>query len=494
MTALEKKLLAENEELRKQLASALLIIDRLEEDNALFREENKNLKLRVVALEEKLGTDSSNSSMPPSSDLPGKKKKKRKKKGKRKRGGQPGHKGKTRELVPKEEVSEFVACPPEEQCDCGGHVQVNEEEPERHQVLDLPKIKALVTEFLIYSGVCAKCGKTHRGRLPDGTPAGMLGARAMAAIAVLSGKYHLSKRSIEELLEDLLGLDVSLGTICATEGRVSEVLEAPVEEAKEFVQEQAVVHADETSHKECGKKAWMWAAVTSYVSVFIIRFTRGQAAAKELLGETFGGFLISDRWGAYNWVSTLQRQLCWAHLIRDFTKISERKGRSKEIGNSLLEYVKKMFHLWHLYVDGQMSRPSLQLRMAPIRKEIESLLEEGETCGYAKTERTCKRILKIREALWTFIDVPNVEPTNNAAEQAIRPYVLWRKASFGTQSKRGTLFVERMMTVSSSCKQQGRNVLDFVTEAVVSHLFRQNPPSLIPAHLSSKIVRLHQTG
>lgn len=490
MTRREAELMAENEELRKQLAQALMIIDVLD----VLKEENEALKKRVAELEEKLGTDSSNSSKPPSSDPPSKQKKKRKKKGKRKQGGQPGHEGKTRELLPKEQVDEFVSCPPEQRCDCGGHVAVDEKDAERHQVLELPKIKALVTEFLIYSGVCKKCGKVHRGKLPDGTPTGLLAPRAMAAIAVLSGKYRLSKRSIEELLQDLLGLDVSLGTISATEGRVTDILESPVEEAKEFVQQQDIVHADETSHKEGKKKAWMWVAVTAYVSVFIIRFTRGKEAAKELLGESFGGFLVSDRWGAYNWINTLQRQLCWAHLIRDFTKIKERGSRSEEIGNSLLKYAQEMFHLWHRYVDGRMSRPALQLRMARIRKGIEELLEEGLTCGHAKTERTCKRILNLREALWTFVDVPNVEPTNNIAERTIRAYVLWRKASFGTQSERGTLFVERIMTVSASCKQQGRNVLDFVTEAVQSHLLGKPLPSLIPAHLNVDSHLLNQTG
>lgn len=480
MTRREAELMAENEELRKQLAQALLIIEKLEK--------------RVAELEEKLGMNSSNSSKPPSSDPPSKKNKKRKKKGKRKRGGQFGHKGKTREMLPKEQVDEFVSCNPEEHCECGGNVKLSDADPERHQVLELPKIKALVTEFLIYTGVCAKCGKVHRGKLPDGTPRGMLGPRAMAAIGVLSGKYRLSKRSIEELLRDLLGLSVSLGTISATEGRVSDAVEAPVEEAKEFVKVQGVVHADETSHKECGKKAWMWTAVTAYVSVFIIRFTRGAEAAKELLGESFGGFLVSDRWSAYNWVETLQRQFCWAHLIRDFTKIKERGGSSFEIGNSLLEYAQEMFHLWHCYVDGRMSRPALQLRMAPIRREIESLLEEGESCDHSKTARTCKRILKRKEALWTFIDVPGLEPTNNAAERAIRPYVLWRKSSFGTQSARGSLFVERMMTVSASCNQQGRNVLDFVTEAVQSHFLGRKSPSLIPSHLNSDLILANQTG
>jgi transposase len=462
------------------LEDAYKIIVALWNEVIRLREENAALQSKVAELEEKLNTNSSNSSMPPSSDSPSTEKKDKKKKGKRKRGGQPGHEGKTQELVPKEDVDKFVDCTPDEHCECGGHVLLDKENPERHQKLELPEVAVLVWEYLIYSGVCLTCGKSHRGKLPDGVPSGMLGPRAMATVSALSGKYHLSKRNIEEILSDLFGMNICLGTVSNTEARVSEVLSAPVEEAKGFVKEQGVVHADETGHKMAGKKAWMWVAVTQYVSVFLIRCSRGQQVAMELLGEAFGGFLVSDRWGAYNWIRTLQRQLCWAHLIRDFTKISEREGSSEEIGNKLLKYAQKMFHLWHLFVDGKLSRPELQLKMAPIRRAVESLLAEGMSCGHANTERTCKKILHLKEALWTFVDVPDVEPTNNLAERTIRPYVLWRKASFGTQSERGNLFVERMMTVSATCKQQGRNVIDYVTEAIRAHLRGDTVPSLLP--------------
>ena len=473
MTSREAELLVRVEELEKQLAQALFINDRLEKENAA-------LKKKVSELEEKLRTSSSNSSMPPSSDLPDKKKKKHRKKGKRKRGGQPGHEGKTRTLVPQEEVDEIVDCPPEEQCECGGAVQVDRANPERHQLFELPEVKPTIWEFLIYGGVCERCGKAHRGKLPEGVPPGMLGPRAMAAVAVLSGKYHLSKRGMEELLSDLFGMELSLGTISNTEARVSEALETPVEEAKAYVQGEGVVHADETGHKVAGKRAWMWVAVTAWVSVFLIRFSRGQQVAKELLGEAFGGFVVSDRWNGYNWLSAAQRQLCFAHLTRDFTKIAERSGKSKEIGDKLLAYVQKLFHLWHLFKEGRLSRSAFQLKMAPIRREVESLLEEATVCGNAKTERMCKRILKLKDALWTFVDVPGVEPTNNMAERTIRPYVLWRKSSFGAQSERGNLFVERMMTVSATCRQQNRNVLDYVTDAVRAHLCGNEAPSLLP--------------
>jgi transposase len=291
---------------------------------------------------------------------------------------------------------------------------------------------------------------------------------------------------VEEILQDLLGIQLSLGTVSKTEERASAALEQPVEEAKSYVREQPIVHADETGHKVAGKKAWVWTAVTRLVSVFLLCGTRGAEAAKELLGADFGGILVSDRWDAYGWVDAARRQLCWAHLIRDFRKIAERKGRSRKIADAILEYVKEMFALWHRHREGKLSRAGLQRKMKPIRAKVELLLGQGTVCGHAKTQRTCRRILKLKQALWTFIDVPGVEPTNNIAERTIRPYVLWRKASFGTQSDRGNLFVERMLSVSATCRQQNRNVLQYVTAAIRAHLRGEPIPSLLP-HAASGI-------
>ena len=442
-------------------------------------------------MEERLRTNSSNSSKPPSSDPPSHKppKSKQRKKSRRRPGGQPGHKGTTRALLPPEEVDEFISCEPASRCDCGGRILCDHEDPLRVQNVELLQIHTMVREFLLHSGRCQRCGQVHIAELPPGTPPGILGPRAMAVVAVLTGKYHLSKRQAAELLKDLLGLEVSVGTISNTEGRVSAALERPVEEAKTYVQQQAVVHADETGHKVAGKKAWVWTAVTELVAVFLIRTTRGAVAAKELLGETFKGILVSDRWSGYGWVPVKRRQLCWAHLIRDFKKIAERGGSSQEVGNAILEYVHKMFRLWRRYRQGQCSRKQLQRKMMPIRRSIEGLLEEGQVCGHPKTQRTCSRILKKKVALWTFIRVPGVEPTNNLAERMVRPYVLWRKSSFGTQSTRGNTFVERILTVSATCRLQKRNVLEYVTAAVEAHLEERAAPSLLPQRESLALAR-----
>ena len=359
-------------------------------------------------------------------------------------------------------------------------------EPERRQVLDIPPIKPVVTEYRLFAGICEACGRRHRGALPAGVPCGMLGPRPMAMVSLLSGKYHLSKRNIVEILEDLLGAELCLGTVSNLEARVSTALEQAVEEAQRFVAQQPVVHMDETGWKVRSKKAWLWTTVTSSVVVFAVRFSRGSKVVKEMLGELFRGILVSDRWSAYNWLDPVRRQLCWAHLMRDFFKISERSGEAGKIGTQLLEQPQKMFGQWHKMRDGPLDRRAFQVSVQPIREAIEALLGQGAVCEHAKTQHPCKRIVKRKAALWTFVDEPGVDPTNNAAERAVRPAVLWRKQSFGTQSERGSEFVERMLTVCGTCKLQGRNVLEYLVQAIEASLLGQGAQSLLPSEAPRK--------
>ncbi len=469
---------------------------KLREMVARLQEEVEHLKGIIQELQEQLRTNSRNSSKPPSSDSPSNnppscfdhgRDGKPKPEG-RSPGGQPGHEPKTRKLLPPDQVDQVVNCKPPERCECGGMVRPADGTPERRQVLDIPPIKPVVTEYRLFAGICEACGRRHHGALPDGVPCGMLGPRPMAMASLLSGKYHLSKRDVVEMLEDLLGTELCLGTVSNIEARVSGAIEQAVEEAKRFVAEQPVVHMDETGWKQGRNKAWLWTAVTSSVVVFAVRFSRGAKVVQEMLGELFRGILVSDRWSAYNWLDPRRRQLCWAHLMRDFFKISERSGEAGKIGTQLLEQAHKMFGLWHKMRDGPMDRRAFQVNVQPIREAIEALLHQGASCEHAKTRHTCKRILKRKAALWTFVDVPGVEPTNNAAERAVRPAVLWRKQSFGTQSERGSEFVERMLTVCGTCKLQGRNVLEYLVQAIEASLLGQAAPSLLPSEAPRKEV------
>ena len=257
-------------------------------------------------------------------------------------------------------------------------------------------------------------------------------------------------------------------------------LAAPVAEARASVQTQPVAYLDETGWREGQQRAWLWTAVTAWVTVFVVRLSRSAKVARELVGDGFWGYLVTDRWSAYTWYPSWRRQVCWAHLLRDIEAMIARGGRSREIGEALQAQARQMFHWWHRVRDGTLAPASFASYMRPIRREVERLLKAGQTCGVPKTEGTCREILKLRQALWTFVRHPEVEPTNNAAERAIRPGVLWRKNSFGTQSAEGSRFVEALMTVVATLKQQHRNVLDYLTAACEAALSGETAPSLLP--------------
>jgi transposase len=307
----------------------------------------------------------------------------------------------------------------------------------------------------------------------------MIGARLQAVIAYFTARLHLSKRTSQEGLEDLFGVSVSLGSISDAERVVSEALAAPVQEAHAYVQKQPVAGADETGWRQGSKRAWLWVAVTTWVTVFRIHLSRGADAARALLG-TFAGYLTTDRWNGYNGFPLRRRQLCWAHLIRDFEGFTERGASAARIGKALLVEVKEMFSLWKRVRDGTLKRSSFRVYMIPIRRAVLRALRRGTRCGESKTEGMCEMILKVEPALWTFVRIPGVEPTNNASERAIRPAVLYRKGCFGTHSAGGSRFVERVLTVVASLRQQGRNVLDYLTRACEASIHHRKPPSLLP--------------
>jgi transposase len=301
-----------------------------------------------------------------------------------------------------------------------------------------------------------------------------------AITALCTGAYHLSKRTTQSVLEDLCGVPLGLGTIANLERATAQAVAEPVAEARAYVQAQPVAYADETGWREGQHRAWLWTVVTACVTVFAVRRSRSGQVAQELLGERFWGWLVTDRWSGYSWYPPWRRQLCWAHLLRDFEAMIARGGRSHEIGEALRVQARRMFHDWHRVRDGTLAHASFASYMRPIRQEIERLLEAGQTCGVPKTEGTCRDILKRRQALWTFVRHAEVEPTNNMAERAIRPGVLWRKGSFGTHSPEGSRFVEVMMTVVATLKQQHRPVLDYLTAACEEMLRGEPAPSLLP--------------
>jgi transposase len=440
----------------------------------------QTLQAQNRALQERLHQNSRNSSRPPSSDPP-QRPRPRRPRGQRRRGGQPGHPGHTRTLLPVEEVDEVVVLKPDRCSGCHALLWGDDPAPFRHQVIEIPPIQPGVTEYQWHQLVCAGCGEVTRAPWPEGVPSGTYGPRVQATVALYTGAYRLSKRTTQQMMEEVFGVPMSVGTIGPLEQATTAAVAAPVEEARTYVHAQEVAHLDETSWRQGDKRAWVWVAVTSWVTVFVVRLSRGGQVARELLGEHFSGILVTDRYSAYNWYPVRWRQLCWAHLLRDFEAMRARGGGSEEIGDALLAQAHQMFTWWHRVREGTLQRSTFRSYMTPLRREVERLLEAGSRCGVPKTAGTCRDILKRREALWTFVQVAGVEPTNNTAERALRPGVLWRKGSFGTQSAEGSRFVESMMTVAATLKQQQRSVLEYLTAACEAALRGEEAPSLLPA-------------
>jgi transposase len=445
------------------------------------------LEARVAALEttgqpllERLQQDSRTSSRSPSSDPPQRQRPRRPPSGRRP-GGQPGHPGQTRRLLPVEDVDGVIPLKPTQCARCQQPLTGDDPQPQRHQVLEIPPLKPMVTEYQWHQLVCPGCGDQTRAVWPAGVPTGAYGPRVQALTALCTGAYRLSKRTTQQLLQDLFGVTMSLGTVSTLEAATVDAVTVPVEEARAYVQAQASASLDETGWRQGDQRAWLWVAVTTWVTVFLVRVSRGGKVARELLGAAFEGILVTDRFSAYNWYPVRWRQLCWAHLLRDIEAMLGRGGRAQEIGEALRSQARQMFHWWHRVRDGTLKRSSFRSYMTPVRREVERLLEAGSRCGVPKTAGVCRDILKRRQALWTFVHLAGVEPTNNAAERALRPGVLWRKGSFGTQSAQGSRFVEAMMTIVATLKQQHRNPLDYLTTACEATLRGESAPSLLPA-------------
>jgi transposase len=294
---------------------------------------------------------------------------------------------------------------------------------------------------------------------------------------VLTGEFRLSKRDASQLLDDLFNIPVACGTVCDLEQQTTQALAPVVAAATEQVRKQAT-NVDETSWRQDGEKAWLWVAVSTYLTIYQICGSRGRKELDCLLGEDYDQVVTSDRWSAYKGLPLSQRQVCWAHLRRDFQAMIDRG--QQEVGRKLLRLSDEMFDCWHRVRDGTMSRKSFQARVVVWRVELELWLKRGQACPCAQTAATCRELQALEPALWTFAKQEGIEPTNNAAERALRHAVRWRKTSYGTASAAGSRFVESILTVVESCRQQGRNVLDFLTACCEAARKQLTPPSLVP--------------
>jgi transposase len=443
----------------------------------------EQLKEQMAELQEQVNRNSKNSSQSPSSDGPGKAADTKKQKGRgRKRGGQKGHTGHQRQLVAVEEVDAIVPHKPEKCIECGGKLEGEDPEPYRYQVTELPPVKAYVIEHQVHKIICPCCGKENRGELPPEITVSQFGSNLVALVALLMGVYRLSKRQVKGLLKDCFEIKMATGSVVNQQSVVSQALAEPVDEARGYVQEQAVRNVDETGwyQHDQDKKSWLWVVVTPMVTGYKIALSRAGKVAKDLVGEESKGIVGSDRFSAYNWLANQMRQICWAHLLRDFQQILERGGASGVIGRYLRQEGEDVLALWSRIRDGTLSHAGFRAKLPAIKDRIHFWLTVGESCSHKKTSKTCDRILKVETALWTFVTHSGVEPTNNSAERALRKAVIWRKISYGTQSDAGSRFVERILTTVETCRQQDRNPLDYLQHAIIAHRTRQSIPSLLP--------------
>lgn len=425
---------------------------------------------QVAELTERLGRHSGNSNLPPSTDGPGVRGQRpgKRGKGKRRRGGQPGHRGSRRTLLPADRVDDVRDFFPA-QCDhCSEPLpQMPDPKAKRYQYTELPAFEPHTTEYRRHSVGCSSCGgKTLAPYDAAAIPQSPFGPRLMAAIGLVTGVYNLSRRKAVSLLSDLVGVRISLGAVSHVEGRVSEAVVPLVEQACARVAAAAVKHTDGTSWLQAGAMLSLWTIATACATVFKIVKDGTAETLKPLFGA-LRGILVSDRAAALNFWAMERRQICWAHLLRKFVSFSERDGPGSEIGRELLEYAGIMFEYWTDHRDGTISREVLRAWMAPLRQQVECLLERAAAAGIADVSGSCANILKHRAALWLFVDLDGIEPTNNHAERELRAFVLWRKRSFGTQSDRGNRFAERLMTVAHTARKQGKNVLELLTECCV---------------------------
>ena len=435
---------------------------------------------RIVKLEARLGANPQNSSLPPSTQHPHAKPPPKKAKGKRKkRGGQPGHPRHQRALIATEDCDTVVPLKPTTCRRCATTLSGSDPQPLRHQVWELPDIKPLVTEYQQHRLHCPCCGESTCAALPEGVPTGQSGPRLIAFTGLLMAYFRQSKRRAAMFLQDLLGQPCCPSLAVKMENQVAQALAAPYQELQQGLAEQPQVHMDESPTKEANQKAWLWTAVAPLFAVFAIYSSRAGTAVGNLLGETYGGIVNCDRAKMYWQAKRLQ--WCWAHLKRDFQALIDHPdAQAKRLGQDLMRQVKLMFQHWRDYRAEKISWKTFQRRMIPIRHQVNALLLRGEFSGNQRLVGMCEELYKHREWLWTFVDCRGVEPTNNAAERALRHAVIWRKLSFGTQSASGSRFVERMLTTIETCRLQKRRIFDYLIAAVEAHLAGRQAPSLLP--------------
>lgn len=475
----------EGRETEREVAALKAALAERDAQFVALTEQVAKLTAQIEVLTELLSRNSKNSHLPPSSDGPGASGGSaggHRPKSERKRGGQKGHRGSYRELLPAEHVDTFVDLFPPVCLGCACQLaHIVDVAACRYQQLELRDHRPHLTEWRRHEVDCERCGASTRAAY-DGSqiPSSAFGPCLTAVVAMLTGAYHLSRRKTQKLLAELFGIAVSLGAISAMEQRASEALASAYEEALREVQYAEVKHTDGTTWARAGKLMSLWTLATVAATVYRIFVDGCRDTIRPMFGPRLG-ILVSDRATVFDfWVMAL-RQICHAHLLRKFVAFSERDGPAAALGRELLQLSSLVFEYWHGFKQGLLTRDELQLWMRPVQRDFERLLERGVAADIERLSGSCADILAHRDALWTFVTQQGVEPTNNHGELELRDFVLWRKRSFGSQSERGERFAERVMTAVRTARKQGKDVLDFIVRSVTAHVDGSTPPLLIDA-------------
>ena len=384
--------------------------------------------------------------------------------------------------MPPERVNKVVVHRPEICAGCDSPLPVEagpgDPEPTWHQVAEVPKQAAIVTEHQGHSRTCPCCGLLNQAAIPAEIRAHVFGPRLAANRSYLSGRFHLGKRSVREFVEAVYQVPVSLGTVVALEQQTSAALITAHDHARGAVRQAPVKNADETGWKQAGARRWLWTAATTTVAYFVIHVHRGARGLK-VLGEAITGIVISDRWWGYNALPLEQRQVCWAHRKRDFQKCLERGGAGKVVGDVGMVVVEDLFTLWWDFRQRTITRESLVAQLEPLVEELRLALERGSGCADHKVSAFCDNLRTLYPALWLFAGIEGVEPTNNHAERILRMGVLWRKNAFGCHSESGCRFVERILTVVQTLRLQRRSVLEFLEDSITAQRSGTQAPALV---------------
>jgi transposase len=481
----------ENERLRRELSDKDQQICRQAEEIAQQQQQIADAERQIADLERQLALrkqNSTNSSKPPSSDgLAGEPRVRgRRKKSRRKVGGQPGHRGAHRPLVPTERVDEVRPVLPE-QCQHCGHLlpgRIGQAQTtgtvQRHQVTELPPIQPRVIEYQCHRVVCQECGESTRAAVPE-EAAGHFGPQLAALIAYLTVVCRLPRRVVEALLSQVLGIEISVGSTQKCWEEASLAVAVPCQELEQQLKDEPVLNVDETGWRTNGVKRFLWAFVAARYVVYTVAATRGSEVLSRLLGAVFQGILCSDRFSAYLKYHSGKAQFCWAHLKRnllgivEFTKSSEVERFCRD---ALAEHA-RLFRLWHKFRGGQIDRRQLLLRSIPIQQRIFALAERHLDSPHRQVCNLATALFQHNARLFTFLEHEGVEPTNNSAERALRAGVQWRKICFGSRSVNGELATARLLTVAESCDLQRVNILAYLSAAIACHRNGQRAASLL---------------